>query len=212
MEIVIRTRYINTFLVGFKSFLIFYLDRIKDLTVQVQSDKDDEEFIKMGKIYGFKVDIIFIDHNLGGNEWAIMLNRSLQYNRVISLDDDIIYLKNGFFDFIDEIKDSTNAKLIGAKYLTNNREFTIDSHFIYKCGDLNITENDFTDKASVKEFDGNDAGMITRNYKEHIVYIDDFIEPISNITSCYKNDYYFHVGGISCWYHNIKKNKEYLYV
>lgn len=207
MKIVIRTRYIHTFLVCFRSFLTFYSDKINDLIVQVQTDKYDQAFIDISKIYGFTIKIIKVNPFIE-NEWAKMLKESIQYDEVVSMDDDIIFFKSGFFNLIERLK-TGNPQIIGSKYISNLKEEILHSHLFY-VNNVFSSEKDFLTKKDVIRYDGIDTALFGINNTDKILYIDNIINNrINNKNkSFYFNDYYVHVGGVSCLWHELRQGKE----
>ena len=206
MKIVIRTRYINTFLVGFKSLRIFYPEVVPDLIVQVQQDKDSAVFETAAKLFGFKVVIVPAEDNLQGNYWANMIYRSLQYEEVVSLDDDLIFLKPGFFEYLKRIQKYTDAKVIGTKYqVKDSTEGFLHSHLIYIKNAI-ITKNDFTTMGeALQKYEGSDTAILSINHEKEIFYMDDMLpyykDPLfKSYCSC---EYYAHIGGVSCAWHAI---------
>jgi len=206
MKIVIRSRYINTFLVCLKSFRIFYPKYLKDLTVQVQHDRDDEAFITAGKIFGFHVSIVYPDPSFYRNEWAYMLYKSFQRDNAISLDDDIVFLKPGLFELIDEYHNETGASIVGTRYVPIRSPSTsvIHSHLVSIRG-LSIGPDCFATKEDIQIYDGCDTALIGLKYADKIVYLEDkiHVDGCFGYPGYYGTDYYIHVGGVSWTWHAI---------
>jgi len=206
MKIVFRTKYINTFLVGFRSFLLFYPEKLKDVIIQVQRGWGTLAFKYLGKKLGIKV-VVVKNKIIPKNEWASMLYSSLQYDEVVSFDDDIIFLSSGFFDQLENIQKRTNVKIIGTKYDTQNSNIDIlHSHMIY-CKNINITKEDFAPRKEVlKKYEGCDSALLGLNHKKEILYIDEILgysKSLNNRSYC-KNQFYIHIGGVSCIWHAIR--------
>lgn len=206
MKIVIRTRYINTFLVGFKSFKILYPERIKDLIVQVQGESDTniEAYKTVARLFGFTVVVVPPGTSIHGNDWANMIYLSLQYDEVVSLDDDIVFLRPGFFERLEEIQKYTDAKILGAWYRTDNSmQNLLHSHMVYSKG-ATITPDDFsTMEKALQKYEGADTAILSINHEKEIFYIDDLIPYYRNLgfKSYCHCEYYVHVGGVSIDWH-----------
>jgi hypothetical protein len=206
MKIVIRSRYINTFLVCLKSFRIFYSEYLKDLTVQVQHDKDDDAFIEAGQMFGFHVSIVYPDPAFYHNEWAYMLYKSLQRDSVVSLDDDVIFLKPGLFKLIDKYHKETGANIVGTKYIPTRTLPTVTTHsHLLSIRGLSIEPDCFAAKEDMQMYDGCDTALIGLKYANQTVYLEDkiHVDRSAEDLGYYGTDYYIHVGGISWTWHAI---------
>jgi hypothetical protein len=209
MKIVIRSRYINTFLVCLKSLRIFYPEYLKDVTVQVQHDKDDDAFIEAGQMFGFHVSIVYPDPSFYHNEWAYMLYKSLQRDNVVSLDDDIVFLKPGLFKLIDDYHNETGANIVGTKYVPTRllSTLTMHSHLLSVRG-LSIGPECFASKEDMQIYDGCDTALIGLKYVDKTVYLEDkiHVDIHSEHLGYYGTEYYIHVGGVS-WTWNAIYNR-----
>jgi hypothetical protein len=193
-----------------KSFILFYKDRLCDLIVQVQVENSNYTFYevyqkKMESIYGctfqlepFQTLNQRIIHN---NRWAHMIYKSLQYDEVISMDDDVIFIKSGLFDYIDTIKHKSN--ILSFRYSTS-KEHIINSAFMYK-RDVDITEEDFLSLEDVGEYEGVDTGLMYHNHKSDCKFLDSWIKTQyhDSFKNCILTEYFIHLGNISCDYNII---------
>lgn len=206
MKIVIRTRTPHIFLFGFKSFLNFYEDELKNLIVFVQKERENKEFFDtLSKIYKFQVE--YIDEAPFENYWAYMLYKSLQFDEVVSLDDDIVYFRPGLFNKIREISKNSNKNLFGFKNIINDKSI-INSSLIYK-KNINITENDFIHSLSdvLQKYNGVDTGYLSEKYIDKIEFLNNYILNERGFNNSIQNNllnyYFIHVGGISCTLNEI---------
>lgn len=208
MKIVVRTKEFPVFLMFFKSFVIFYPEKIKDLIVQVQISHDNYKLFetfkeikrKEGKRFqteGYDFQIIYVQDKdfLHNNNWAEMIYQSLQYEQVLSLDDDVIFIGPGLFDVLQNY---TEKKIYGFKVHDSEMEI-INSAFIFNNG-VKINKEDFTDLKSIKKYLGYDTAILHRNHINEIEFIDNKIYTLYNNFSpnTIKNDYFIHLGSINC--------------
>lgn len=205
MKIVIRTRYINTFLVCFQSFNTFYHEHVPNVIAQVHDDIDTAAFKEAAKEFGFQVDVYQHDNQSGKNEWAEMLRRSLQYGSVLSIDDDLVFLEPGLLDLLENLRESTGAGLIGTRYLLPSGEAILHSHLLYSNG-LTVSDKDFGPVPLMFErFEGVDTALLGQNHQQDLFYLDTVVPYYRDKIrkSFYSCKYYAHVGGVSCLWHKI---------
>ena len=209
MKITIRSRYINTFLVGFRAFSALYPDEIKNLVVIVDQDQDTPSFLAAGDYYGFEVVIVPRTRMmLYDNNYASILYASLQYEEVVSLDDDVIFLRPGFFERLKSIREFSDAKIIGTKYFPSKGGEVLHSPMIY-IKDVKITEKDFASTAyNMDHFDGIDTAVMGINHKAELFFIEDILASYQdpNRRGTYSNEYFVHVGGPSCMWHRVSQH------
>lgn len=212
MKIVVRTREFPVFLMFFKSFVLFYPERIKDLIVQVQiSNNENSKLFKAfenlkkgeGKNFlkeGYDFQIVYVDNKnyLHNNNWAEMLYQSLQYEQVLSLDDDVIFLGPGLFDVLQNY---TEKNIYGFK-VYDSEMYIINSAFIFNNG-IKINKDDFTDLNSIKKYYGIDTAILHRNHINETKFIDDKVYTLYSDFSpnSFKTDYFIHLGSINCDLH-----------
>jgi len=213
MFIVIRTRHFNTFIVGFKSFICHYESYLKYLVVQVQSSGNEIEhkmFEAASKEYGFK--LIFIDYSnvIGENCFAYMIWKSLQYDEVVSLDDDIVYMRPGFFDALLKVTKQVDKQILGFKYQILNK-YILNSAILYvKNCVINKADFEGNIQKIFNNFEGVDTGPLSEKFNNNIGFIDQYFNrQVIGYKNTILTDYTYHIGGVSCM-HNIIHNKAYL--
>lgn len=220
MKIAVRTRWPEFFFIFFSSFSNFYREHIKDLHVFIDmgenSDTDLSVFEKINyteskrlMTNGFTIHPIYrntMHEKLKSynNYYANMIYQSMQFDEVISFDDDIVWLKNGFFDFINNVP---NNCIFGQKYYHND-ESTI-SLASYCMGTKNIpfTNKFLADELEYKQnfskYNGNDAFKV--HMLENIHWIlnpkrEDGSIKYNSVTT----EYYYHISSVGYIYDCIK--------
>lgn len=208
MKIVVRTRNFQIFLIFFSTFVLQYRNKLGDLIVLVQKDETnnissykallkDYPEVRIQEVGQWEIDI-------EDNGWATMLYRSLLYDYVVSLDDDIVFTNPGLFDKIDEIFNKTNKEILSFSYKSNNfNELILSSYCICKRNAI-ITKRDFASLNKVREeYDGVDTAYLKFNHTyefldEHIVHKKN-----KNNNNFIVTPYFTHIGSISCLYNEV---------
>lgn len=224
VKIVIRSQYFRTFSVGFSSFLKFNLEWLENLTIQsncsLEVEKEEhDKFMAMTK--KFNLNLVnqspdnFADrakeYGYEDNFYSLLLRESLLKKPneiVISLDDDVIFTKKGFFQKVLDIQNSTKNMLLGFKMndKNSNGPFTVmNSACIVYSGRDEIPKRWFPSslEESGKNWNGVDTGLLSEVAQYDITYIDDFFEGHTSSATFFKNDFLIHVGGATCgWWKN----------
>lgn len=201
MKIVVRTRHFPVFLMFFSSFVLFYPDKLKDLIIQVQIDKNNVSLYEaLAKEYNIKLVLVNHNNSILNNCWAHMLFTSLQYDEVVSLDDDIVFINSGFFDALERIyKNNYLFNVLGFTYDNPSVEKTIlASYCVYKKG-INIDESCFLDmEESMKKYTGVDTGKFVDMFP--CGFLNNYMPTRKNEenSNFNVNPYFIHVGSVSC--------------
>jgi len=210
MKIVVRTRNFQIFLFFFSTFLLHYPDKLSDLIVLIQEDETDNVTFYKALLEDYNVEIKILKHwesDIEDNGWATMIYRSLQYDYVVSLDDDIVFTNPGLFDRIDEVFLETGKELLSFSYEVHNpsKELILSSYCLCKKGGV-IKKEEFKNlKEIMNNYNGVDSAYL--KFYHSYEFLDKYI--VNKKNGVNKNfivtPYFVHVGSISCLYNNIYK-------
>ncbi|RLD59533.1 MAG: hypothetical protein DRJ01_11150 [Bacteroidetes bacterium] len=217
MKITVRTFSPEVFNIFINTFLKFYPEEVKNLEVFVdlgekedsfESKKKIETYIKMRDYYcyktetkGYGINLIskksmpeaFINKN---NQYVHMLWSALQFDDVISFDDDIAWINGGFFDYVKKTVPFNNV--FGQKNLIQNSLLESIASYVVGTRGIKITEKyfDSDDFRNVKKHQGNDTYKFNLLHPKNTVFICNPKQQGMRFNSV-STDYYYHFGSLS---------------
>lgn len=223
LNIIVRTMYFHVFMMFFTSFMGFENERLNELTVLIDEESEDiEKYKALQKKFPedncFNIKILSrnfprFDYKVCGN--IIYRSLSLSSNKTVSLDDDIVFLKEGFFEMLEKKLEQYNV--IGHEYYSKTGERGLASTII-AINNVCFTPDDFRtvgkygSKKDLLENYGIDTFKIYRNYKNthDFIFFEDFIKVKKNstITNFVRTEYYVHVGNITSSYRDLGFSKD----
>lgn len=216
MTIVVRTKYPEIFNIFYSTFTTYYGDL--DLIVHVDlCDGTEEEFedrvqkfVKLRDWYsekyngkGFDIKLISrqtMDKRLKvhGNFYSNQLFKSVQYDDdiVVSFDDDIVWMKDGFFDMIKRTIPKGNV--FGQRMLNRDDTKIALASYCFGTRGVKLTMDDFTldsDMKDLQSYYGNDAYKVYLNHKDNTTFICNPVSKGTNWNAVF-TEYYYHIGGL----------------
>lgn len=218
MKISVRTSYFEIFAIFFQTFLINYEEKLGDLVVLIDDNSSSiDRYKKLHKWceYKFELDIVKREMTPRGTSGvpshnAHLLMRALDYDEVVTFDDDIIFIDPGIFDLID--RETTPNSIFGQSFITRDENIkrAPASYFLGK-RNIKLSENDFyffadeNDRESMRYYEMNDASKLAINYPDKMIFLDKFldIKQRGHSFNCVQTKYYFHISQITDNYEAI---------
>lgn len=217
MKIAVRTGMYEVFHIFLVNFVYLYPERVQDLVAIVDEEAEKMEWFENLQNY-LPLEIRIIGRQtapdfLRGNYPANLLYYSLQYDEVISLDDDIIFLEPGFFDMVE--RSVPDSSVFGQRFF-HTRDLSLTSLASYCIGTRNVPitydDFDYLDSPELVRYDGNDAYKIYVNHSDHTRFLDIHAKQMfcgCGPTNFVRTDFYQHISGVEYSFQKITKKADF---